>query len=648
MAISSEDDFVARAIELISASARDQGVTPPSAPGGANACARFEAYVIALMEKIGGRKLVLAFDEYELIETNLDAGLLTPQILHTLANLIERHQMYVVFTGSDELAKRASKHWSLFLSKAIHRRISFLSASDTRRLITEPVTGVVEYEEGVTDRVAELTAGQPFYTQVVCQNLIDRLNDERRYDADTEDVEEVVREVVDNPLPQMIFNWNALSQIERFCLSVTGELSRTERVWVSVEDVARFAEAEKTGYRVDAGAAAKAMEELFHGDLLEKDDAGGTYRFKMDLWRRWIGRMHSIWKAIAEIEQEGDAQDGGGLSKASSGGKKPIIWIGSAAAVVAAAIGAWIMFSPEAPEPTTAGSDATGALVMPGEALATLTVASSPASADIYIDGQLVGRTPLNRSFAAGDRELIVEIDGYRAHSETLTLAAGESTGVSIQLAELTGNVRITSDPPGAAITMDGAATGQVTPATFEVLSVNRSVPVRLSLAGFPDVGFQVRAEADTTIEVSRSMGIRRTDLTVSSNPPGAFVFLDGRAMGTAPHTLDDVTYGAHTLRLVQDGYADWTREISVPVDGGRLDAVMDRLPPGVVVFSIQPYGDVIINGQRVVQGATFFTVTREAGPYRIELRNPAYEAFKQEITVVSGDTLRIRHDFSR
>jgi hypothetical protein len=309
MAISSEDDFVARAIELISASARERGVTPPSAPGGANACARFEAYVIALMEKMDGRKLVLAFDEYELIETNLDAGLLTPQILHTLANLIERHQMYVVFTGSDELAKRASKHWSLFLSKAIHRRISFLSPSDTRRLITEPVADVVQYEEGVTDRVAELTAGQPFYTQVVCQNLIDRLNDERRYDADTEDVEEVVREVVDNPLPQMIFNWNALSQIERFCLSVTGELSRAERVWVSVEDVARFAEDEKTGYRVDAGAAAKAMEELFHGDLLEKDDAGGTYRFKMDLWRRWIGRMHSIWKAIAEIEQEGGAQD---------------------------------------------------------------------------------------------------------------------------------------------------------------------------------------------------------------------------------------------------------------------------------------------------------------------------------------------------
>jgi hypothetical protein len=306
------------------------------------------------------------------------------------------------------------------------------------------------------------------------------------------------------------------------------------------------------------------------------------------------------------------------------------------------------MFGPEAPAPTTAGSDATGALVRPGEALATLTVASTPPSADIYIDGQLVGRTPLNRSFAAGERELIIEIDGYRAHSETLTLDAGESTGVDVALSELTGNVRITSDPPGASITFDGSATGQVTPATFEALSVNRSVPVRLSLAGFPDVGFQVRAEADTTIEVARSMGTRRTDLTVSSNPPGAFVFLDGKAMGTAPHTLDDVTYGTHTLRLVQDGYADWTQDIQVPVAGGRLDAVMDRLAPGVVMFSIQPWGDVIVEGKRLAEGATFFTVTREAGPYRIELRNPSFDAFKQEITVVSGDTLRIRHDFSR
>lgn len=649
MAISSEDDFVARAIELISASARDRGVTPPSAPGGANACARFEAYVLALMEKMGGKKLVLAFDEYELIETNLDAGLLTPQILRTLANLIEQHQMYVVFTGSDELAKRNSKHWGLFLSKAIHRRISFLSPADTLRLITEPVAEVVQYEDDVPGRVAELTAGQPFYTQVVCQNLIDRLNDERRYDADVEDVEEVVREVVDNPLPQMIFNWNALSQIERFCLSVTGELSRTERVWVSVDDVARFAESEKTGYRVDPGAAAKAMENLFHGDLLEKDDAGGTYRFKMDLWRRWIGRMHSIWKAIAEIEQEGGAQAGGGLVRVSGSGWKRMAWIGGAvAAAAAAAISAWILFGPEPPEPVTAASDATGALVRPGEALATLTVASTPTAADIYIDGQLVGRTPTERSFAAGDRELVIEIEGYRPHRETLTLGAGESTGVNVQLAELTGSIRITSDPPGAAITLDGAATGQTTPATFEGLSVNRSVPVSLSLAGYPDVGFQVRAEADSTVEVTRSMGTRRTELTVASNPPGAFVFLDERPVGRAPHRIDDVTYGTHTLRVVQDGYAEWTREIQVPVAGGRLDAVLERLAPGVVMFSIQPYGDVIIDGRRVAQGVTFFPITREAGAYQIELRNPAFEAFKQEITVVSGDTLRIRHDFAR
>ena len=125
-------------------------------------------------------------------------------------------------------------------------------------------------------------------------------------------------------------------------------------------------------------------------------------------------------------------------------------------------------------------------------------------------------------------------------------------------------------------------------------------------------------------------------------------MYLDGRPVGTAPHTVNDVTYGTHELRLVQDGYADWTQEITVPVAGGRLDAVMSRLAPGVVMFSIQPYGDVIIDGRRVAQGVTFFPVTREAGSYQIELRNPAYDAFKQEIIVVSGDTLRIRHDFTR
>jgi hypothetical protein len=293
-------------------------------------------------------------------------------------------------------------------------------------------------------------------------------------------------------------------------------------------------------------------------------------------------------------------------------------------------------------------SDATGALVMPGEELATLTVASTPSAADIYIDGQLVGRTPLNRSFAAGSRELLVEMDGYRVFQDSVVLSGGESTGVNVTLSELTGNIRITSEPPGAAITVDGAATGQVTPATFEALSVNRSVPVRLSLAGFPDVGFQVRVQADTTIEVARSMGTRRTTLQVSSTPPGALVFLDGTPVGTTPHALNDVTYGTHSLRIVQDGFEEWSRQVQVPVAGDRLDAVLDREAPGVVMFSIQPYGDVIIDGRRVAQSSTFYAVTRDPGTYRIELRNAAFSAFTQEINVVSGDTLRISHEFAR
>ena len=43
------------------------------------------------------------------------------------------------------------------------------------RLMNDPVAGVVHYDEGVTDRIYELTAGQPFYSQVFCQALVDHL-----------------------------------------------------------------------------------------------------------------------------------------------------------------------------------------------------------------------------------------------------------------------------------------------------------------------------------------------------------------------------------------------------------------------------------------------------------------------------------------
>ena len=115
MAIQNDRDFLGKIVQIIS---RDGDTPDLEASAEDNPFQTFEKFIGGLKDRIGDKKLVMAFDEYELIETFLDAGTISSQILHMLANLIEHHQVFVVFTGSDHLEARNKKYWDMFLSKA--------------------------------------------------------------------------------------------------------------------------------------------------------------------------------------------------------------------------------------------------------------------------------------------------------------------------------------------------------------------------------------------------------------------------------------------------------------------------------------------------------------------------------------------------
>ena len=101
----------------------------------------------------------------------------------------------------------------------MYRRISFLAERDALSLITEPLADRVIYPAGVPERIIRLTAGQPFYTQVVCQNLIDGLNEMGRDRVRQAGVDAVAQKLADNPLPQMIYFWDGLEQDQRNALA---------------------------------------------------------------------------------------------------------------------------------------------------------------------------------------------------------------------------------------------------------------------------------------------------------------------------------------------------------------------------------------------------------------------------------------------
>ena len=610
-----------------------------------------EQLVVRLSAECRGKSLVLMFDEYELIETHIDSGVITTQILNLLASLVEHRRVFVVFTGSDKLSDRNKPYWDMFLSKALHRRISFLSRRDTHRLISEPVAGRVRYAAGIPERIAALTAGQPFYTQVVCQTLVDHLNEAQKLDVESADLDTVVGEVIENPLPQMIFSWNTLTHLERLALAIIAALSKDGVRPIDAESILSYAREERIGFDIDSGELNKTLEGLFHSDLLDKAGDGSGFTIRMDLWRLWVTRMHSVWQVVDEIGKAGESRGAGlTISKKSAPAHRGSVvkWVSIVMVVLAVVVLSRGRFGNRADRVRTDGRSGQAAISGNGAPVDSgkLAVTSAPAGAEVYLGGALLGRTPLDQRVPARRGVVTVAQPGYKDGVDSIDLASSDSARLHFSLVERVGAARISSTPPGAEILLDGARSGATTPVTLDALPVARLHEVTLTLAGFAPRTFgAVRVVEDSVVELAHTFSREMHSLKISSEPAGAAIFLDGANVGETPYIVAQVASGSHTLRLVKEGFAEATQTIEVP--HADLSVALTPLTPGVIVFSVQPYAEVLIDGRPAGDHTiTYLSVLRPPGDYSIELKHPEFASQTSVVHVTPGDTVRVNHSF--
>jgi ligand-binding sensor domain-containing protein len=303
MVISSDAEFFGRVSKLIADSVNRALGGRATAPtfDGRNPYPIFADFLDQVLQNIGDRTLLILVDEYELMESKVDEGKLSSELMTFLAGLMDsKERLALIFTGSRRLEERDRKYWRELLRRSLFRKIGFLSEKDTERLITEPVAGRVVYGRGVVSRIYRLTAGQPFYTQVICQNVVDHLNERRQNWVTMSDLSSVVEDILDNPLPQMIYAWEGLSDDEKLVLSLLAEALPDGESYAGAAALRASVKTNNYPVNLSENTIRLTLEEMFRRDMLDKDAADG-FRFKMDLFRLWIRRSHSIWQVINEV-----------------------------------------------------------------------------------------------------------------------------------------------------------------------------------------------------------------------------------------------------------------------------------------------------------------------------------------------------------
>jgi HAMP domain-containing protein len=250
-----------------------------------------------------GKIPVLLFDELENLEFKFTRGSLSADLLLFLAGLLDGNiPVSFAATGSDQLERLKFPDWHILTPKTIPRRIGLLTPNDARRLILEPVRGYVLYDDGVPERILRITAGHPYYTQVVCQSLVDYLNQKQEFAVAQPQLTEVMELVLDNPPPPLNHVWDSLSDAEKTAVAGLAHVLTGEEQYAGAETVLASIPAELGAEAGDPISFRSALDHLCREDWVERDDRG-AYRFQLDLLRLWISREHSVWQVADELQR---------------------------------------------------------------------------------------------------------------------------------------------------------------------------------------------------------------------------------------------------------------------------------------------------------------------------------------------------------
>lgn len=166
---------------------------PPEDEFGAG-LGRLVPYVEELAHE-SGRKMVVIIDEFDDLNPAFYLGERGKQFVKALRSLSEVGLTFM-FVGSERMRSIYSTH-SMELNKWEDYSLDRIEVdADCNALITQPVSGKIEYERDAVARIVEYCRGNPFYMHLVAGKVFRRCVQERRTFVGTSDVEQVQRGLV--------------------------------------------------------------------------------------------------------------------------------------------------------------------------------------------------------------------------------------------------------------------------------------------------------------------------------------------------------------------------------------------------------------------------------------------------------------------
>ena len=268
---------------------------------------------------------------------------------------------------------------------------------------------------------------------------------------------------------------------------------------------------------------------------------------------------------------------------------------------------------------------------------------TTPQAEEVDLPGTLfkfrIGDRYLLRS---GAHRVVARRHGYHDLDRVIEVGPSPAQTVELELAKLPGVITFVTEPEVAAdVQVDGLSIGAAPLIDVEVEPGLRRVEFVAERFLSEVLELEVTGEGQRQ-RLSAELTPNWAPVSLSSQPAGAQVLVDGSPAGTTPAELE-VEAGERLIELRLAGYNAWREAVTVLADqpvqlpvvamvqaDGRVELVTD--PPGAAVS---------VNGE--FQGSAPLTLRlRPGSPHAIAMSMPGYETVTRELSVAADSGRRL------
>jgi eukaryotic-like serine/threonine-protein kinase len=282
-----------------------------------------------------------------------------------------------------------------------------------------------------------------------------------------------------------------------------------------------------------------------------------------------------------------------------------------------------------------------------------LNLTSIPSGADVLVNENVIGKTPLNSFVLEGESSINIRLskDGFAPIDTILSATDSMINGSFILVKYDVEHFSISTNPVGANLYINNSSIGSSPVSDFSYrqgehnfkiekagyLTIDTIIKIDRGFAG--TLNFNLQKSSIPVTETIAAAGTKTPVLFIATEPPDASVSINGEAAGNTPYVNNKFAAGSYKIVIKKKGYRDISETIKISLkDTTKISRKLN--PSGTLIVKSDPSGAQVFIDNKLAGKTPYTTDQVTLGQHTIDIVKPGFKKYSSKTKIEAETTL--------